>query len=120
MAHKYSPILLDHFMNPRNIGAMEDYTLQVTGENPRDGDYVRFFLKVEEDTVKDVSFQVKGCPRFIAASSFTSEKIKNHTISEILSMDPVEIQETLEIEEEVFACVSLPLKTIQKALLGTR
>jgi len=116
MVYKYSKLLTEHFLNPRNLGKIDDFDLSVKAENSTDGDNVEFFLKFEGDRVKNVGYIIKGCPRIIAASSLTSELIKGKTKDEILDMEIVEIPKRLDIESEVFNCVTEPIKAIQKAI----
>ncbi|HOO31891.1 MAG TPA: iron-sulfur cluster assembly scaffold protein [Thermotogota bacterium] len=115
MADRYSPELMKHFTNPQNIGKLEDSTLAATGFNESDGDGVTFYLKIIGDSLSDVKYTIKGCPRAIASSSFTSEMIKGKTIEEILNIDEKAIFKALDIDES-FKCISMPLKAVQNAL----
>ena len=115
MAERYSKALMKHFTHPQNIGKIENSTLAATGFNESDGDGVKFYLKLEDNRLKDVKYTIKGCPRAIAASSFTSELIKGKKIDEILQLDAKKVFEELGIDES-FTCISMPLNAVKKAL----
>jgi len=116
MVNKYSPLLTDHFMNPRNIGRLTDYTFKVESDHLKDGDQIVFYVDLENGRVKDISYKIQGCPRVIAASSFTSELVKGKTISEVLEIKEDAIAERLGITDPSFACIRLPLATLQRKL----
>ena len=72
----YSAIVLDHFMNPRNVGKMENPDAIGEAGSASCGDNMVLFLKIEDNTIKDVSFLTFGCAAAIASSSITTELIK--------------------------------------------
>jgi len=115
MAERYSQALMKHFTDPQNIGKIENSTLAATGFNESDGDGVKFYLKLEDDVLKDVKYTIKGCPRAIAASSFTSQLIKGKRIDEIMALDEQRIFEELGIDQS-FTCISMPLEAVKNAL----
>ncbi len=115
MAERYSQALMKHFTDPQNIGKIENSTLAATGFNESDGDGVKFYLKLEDDVLKDVKYTIKGCPRAIAASSFTSQLIKGKRIDEIMALDEQQIFEELGIDQS-FTCISMPLEAVKNAL----
>ena len=62
----YSEKVMDHFANPRNVGEMEDYSGVGEVGNPKCGDIMRMYIKVEGDVITDVSFMTFGCGAAIA------------------------------------------------------
>ncbi|MGB4200271.1 MAG: iron-sulfur cluster assembly scaffold protein, partial [Thermotogota bacterium] len=60
MVNKYSPLLTDHFMNPRNIGRLTDYTFKVESDHLKDGDQIVFYVDLENGRVKDISYKIQG------------------------------------------------------------
>lgn len=79
----YSAIVLDHFMNPRNVGKMENPDAIGEAGSASCGDNMVLFLKIEDNTIKDVSFLTFGCAAAIASSSITTELIKGRTLEEV-------------------------------------
>jgi len=116
MIAKYSPLLTEHFMNPKNIGRLTDYTFSVESDHLKDGDRIVFYVALEDGRIKNISYTIQGCPRVIASSSFTSELVKGKTISEILELKEEMIAERLGIDGHSFSCIKLPLSTLQHKL----
>jgi nitrogen fixation NifU-like protein len=116
MAFKYSNKLIENFENPKNIGGLKDYTVKGEGYNEKDGDWMEFYLLIDENIIKDIGYVVKGCPRAIASCSYTSQIVKSKKINDILKMDDIDIRKNLGLEDPKFRCVSIPLQTIQESL----
>ena len=78
----YSPIVMDHFNNPRNIGVIEDADGVGEVGNPVCGDMMSFYIKVKDDVITDIKYQTFGCVAAIAVSSIVSEMAKGKTLAE--------------------------------------
>ena len=92
----YSERVMDHFTNPRNVGEMKDADGVGTVGNAKCGDIMQMFIKVENDTIVDVSFKTFGCGAAIATSSMATELIKGKTIEEALQLTNAAVVEALE------------------------
>ena len=86
---------MDHFMNPRNMGEMEDASGVGTVGNAKCGDIMRIYIKVENDVITDVSFKTFGCGAAIATSSKATELVKGKTIEEALQITNKAVMESL-------------------------
>lgn len=95
MAGPYSDKVMDHFMNPRNMGEIEDADGVGEVGNPTCGDVMKLYLKIEEDKIVDVKFKTFGCGAAIASSSMTTELIKGKTIDEALKLSNQAVAEAL-------------------------
>ncbi len=82
MAGPYSAKVMDHFMNPRNVGEIENPSGVGEVGNPACGDMMRLYLKIEEGRVVDAKFRTFGCGAAIASSSMLTEMIKGKTVAE--------------------------------------
>ena len=66
----YSEIVMEHFRNPRNVGSMENADGVGQVGNPKCGDIMKIYLKINEDEIiEDVKFETFGCGSAIASSS---------------------------------------------------
>jgi len=79
---EYTEQVMDHFMNPRNMGEMEDASGIGTVGNAKCGDIMRIYIKVENDVITDVKFKTFGCGAAIATSSKATEIVKGMTLEE--------------------------------------
>jgi nitrogen fixation NifU-like protein len=91
----YSPIVMDHFKNPRNVGEI----LQPDGlgevGNPVCGDMMSVYIKVENDRLADVKFKTFGCGAAIAVSSMITEMAKGKTLEEAMKISNADVAEAL-------------------------
>ena len=92
----YSDKVMDHFSNPRNVGEMENPSAVGTVGNPKCGDIMKMFLKIEDGVIKDVSFKTFGCGAAVATSSMATELIKGKTIEEALKLTNKAVTEALD------------------------
>jgi len=91
----YSPVVMDHFIHPRNMGEMKNPDGVGEVQNPVCGDTMRLFIKVEGDRIVDAKFLTFGCSAAIASSSMASEMIKGKTIEETLRISNKMVAEAL-------------------------
>jgi len=92
----YSAKVMDHFRNPRNVGVLEDANGIGEVGNAKCGDIMKIYLKIEDDMVKDVSFETFGCGSAIASSSMATELIKGKPLSEALQLTNKAVTEALD------------------------
>jgi nitrogen fixation NifU-like protein len=78
----YSEKVMEHFMNPRNVGEIADADGVGSVGNPVCGDMMTFHIKVRDGRLADVKFKTFGCGAAIAVSSIVSEMAKGKTLDE--------------------------------------
>ena len=78
----YQEVILDHNKKPRNYHKLETATRTAEGYNPLCGDKVMIYLIVEDDRVRDISFQGSGCAISMASASMMTEGVKGKTLDE--------------------------------------
>jgi nitrogen fixation NifU-like protein len=94
----YSEKVLEHFRNPRNVGAIEDADgFGKAGGGPKcPEDLTYFWIRVSDGHIAEVKHKTLGCPVAIAASSITSAMAEGKTIQEALNITPQAVIEALE------------------------
>jgi len=94
---RYSELVMEHFMHPRNVGVIEDADGVGVEGNPVCGDMMEMFIKVrpEDEVIEDIKFRTFGCGAAIATSSIATEMIKGKTIEEALALTNKAIAEAL-------------------------
>jgi NifU-like protein involved in Fe-S cluster formation len=93
VADVYSEVALDHFNNPRNVGALSDVSFVGRAENPASGASLDLYLIVGDDaTIERASFLAHGCAATIAAGSVATELL----VGRVLTDTPVLLREDLE------------------------
>ena len=92
----YSDKVMAHFMNPRNVGKIEDADGVGEVGNAKCGDIMKIYLKIEDDTVTDVKFNTFGCGSAIASSSMATELIKGKKLDEVLELTNKAVVEALD------------------------
>ena len=93
---RYSAVLVDHFLNPRNTGLMRDADGVGEDEYEGCGDLARFYLRVRGGRAVDVRFQTYGCGPTIAAASAASELVGGRAIEELVNLKAEEVERVLE------------------------
>lgn len=92
----YSEKVMEHFANPRNVGEMADANGIGEVGNPKCGDIMRMYLKIEGGIIKDVSFMTFGCGAAIATSSMATELVKGKTVEDALKLTNKAVMEALD------------------------
>ncbi len=82
LSNLYQDVILDHSKRPRNFHPMEDADRHANGYNPLCGDKVTIYLTLQDDHIKDISFQGSGCAISTASASILTETLKGKTRKE--------------------------------------
>ena len=113
----YSDKVMDHFMNPRNVGYIEN--ADGIGEigNAKCGDIMKIYLKIENETIVDVKFETFGCGSAIASSSMATEMIMGKSIHEAMALTNKAVAEALDgLPAHKLHCSVLAEEAIKNAL----
>ena len=92
----YSEKVMDHFMNPRNVGEMDNPDAIGEVGNPTCGDLMKLYLRVEDNVITDIKFQTFGCGAAIATSSMITELAMGKTLDEAWELTRDEVAESLD------------------------
>ncbi|NMB27037.1 MAG: Fe-S cluster assembly scaffold protein NifU [Tissierellia bacterium] len=114
----YSEKVMEHFKNPRNVGEIENADGIGEVGNPRCGDIMKMYLKIEDEVIVDVKFKTFGCGSAIASSSMATEMIKGKTIEEAMSITNKAVAKALDgLPPVKMHCSVLAEQAIKSALL---
>ena len=113
----YSEKVMDHFMNPRNVGSIENADGIGEVGNAKCGDIMKIYLKIENDILVDVKFETFGCGSAIASSSMATEMIIGKSIHEALALTNAAVCEALDgLPAHKVHCSVLAEEAIKNAL----
>src|SRR5205823_5728280 len=86
LSELYQAVILDHNKKPRNFHKLENANASAEGFNPLCGDHLNVYLRVEDDQVKEVSFEGSGCAISKASASMMTQAVKGKTKAEAESL----------------------------------
>ncbi len=113
----YSEKVMDHFMNPRNVGEIPDADGVGMEGNPTCGDAMQIFIKVKDDRIVDAKFRTFGCGAAIAVSSMITEMVKGKTLDEALAISKEAVaQELGGLPPQKMHCSNLGADALRKAI----
>jgi len=92
----YSKKVMEHFMNPRNVGVIENPDGYGKMGNPVCGDLMEIFIRVMDDRIDDIKFRTFGCGSAIAVSSMVTEMAKGKTLDEAMLINRKDVAEELD------------------------
>ena len=109
--------ILEHFLNPRNVGIILDPDGVGEVGAAAFGDVMRLSLKIKEDRIVEARFQTFGCGTAIAASSATTELLKGRTVEAALRFTNQEVIDALGgMPPEKLHCATLAEEAVKAAL----
>jgi nitrogen fixation NifU-like protein len=113
----YNDRVMDHFMNPRNVGEIENPDGIGEEGNPVCGDMMTFYIKVKDNKLEDVKYKTFGCGAAIAVSSIVSEMAKGKTLDEVKKINPNKVVEELGgLPTNKHHCSNLGAQALMKAI----
>ena len=115
----YSPQLIDHYENPRNVGSFDRSESSIgTGMvgAPACGDVMKLQIKVDNGVITDAKFKTYGCGSAIASSSLVTEWLKGKTLDQATEIKNTEIAEELALPPVKIHCSILAEDAIKAAV----
>jgi nitrogen fixation protein NifU and related proteins len=114
----HAKLYMEHFLHPKNAYYISDPDAVGRAGDPDCGDSVTVFLKIQEDTIEEISYLVFGCSGAIAVSSMTSVLAKGKSLEEALSITDKDVIRAFGIfPQEKIHCSMLAVSALQKAIL---
>lgn len=117
---EYSPLVMDHFLNPRNVGEIEEADGVGMARNLQDGDTVRLSIRVVDDQIEEAKFKAQGCVAAIAASSMLTELIEGRSLDEALAITKEDLQSQGGLPERKARCSLTVLDALREAIESYR
>jgi nitrogen fixation NifU-like protein len=117
MMGPYSEKVMDHFMEPRNMGDIKDADAVGTVGNPACGDVMRLYIKVDGGKITEAKFKTFGCGAAIATSSMATEMIKDKSLDEASEITNEAVAEALDgLPPNKMHCSVLAQEAIEAAI----
>jgi nitrogen fixation NifU-like protein len=113
----YSKKVMEHFMNPKNVGVIENPDGYGKVGNPVCGDLMEIYIKVKDDIIKDIKFKTFGCGSAIATSSMVTEIAKGKHIDEAMKITRNNVADELEgLPPQKMHCSNLAADALHAAI----
>ena len=113
----YSEKVMEHFLNPQNVGVIEDADGVGEVGNAKCGDIMKMYLKIDNEVISDVKFETFGCASAIASSSMATDMIKGKPVAEAMLLTNKAVAEALDgLPPHKMHCSVLAEEAIQSAL----
>ncbi len=113
----YTDTVMDHFMNPRNVGEIADADGVGEVGNAKCGDIMKMYLKIKDNRIEDVKFETFGCGSAIASSSMATEMVKGKTVDEALAVTNKQVVDALGgLPAHKLHCSVLAVESIKAAV----
>jgi len=114
---EYSELVIEHFQNPRNVGAIEDADGVGKMGSPVCGDLMEIYIKVDNNHIEDIKFRTFGCGAAIASGSMASEIIKGKSLAEAEALTNEDVAKALGgLPEKKMHCSNLAASTLHRAI----
>ena len=113
----YSKKVMEHFMNPKNVGVIEDPDGYGKVGNPVCGDVMEIFIKVKDDIITDIKFRTFGCGSAIATSSMVTELAKGKHVDEAIKITRNDVADELDgLPPQKMHCSNLAADALSEAI----
>jgi len=113
----YSKKVMDHFMNPRNVGVIDDADGYGKVGNPVCGDLMEIFIKVKGERINDIKFRTFGCGSAIAVSSMVTEMAKGKLLDEAMKITRKDVADELDgLPPQKMHCSNLGADALHAAI----
>jgi len=113
----YSEKVMEHFMNPRNVGTIENPDGYGKVGNPVCGDLMEIFISVKDDIISDIKFRTFGCGSAIATSSMVTEMAKGMHIDDAMKITRADVADELDgLPPRKMHCSNLAANALHEAI----
>lgn len=118
---QFSPQLMDHFKNPRNVGRLNPCDVEGVAGTPGQGNFMILTLRIDQAIISDIAFQTFGCGPAIASGSVVTDTLKGKPLSQAQALTRDDISQALGgIPPHKLYCADLAIEALQDALRKVR
>ena len=108
---------LDHARNPRNAGLLEDANVVIQAGDSECDDKQIFFIRIEDDLIKDIRFLIEGCETTVATASVVTEMVMGQSLDTVLTLSDRSIAAALDgLPEEKLHCAEMAALAMHTAV----
>ncbi len=115
----YPKIIKEHFADPKNVGKIKNPTNIGSFTTPTGAKAIFYFL-IENNVVKDIKYQIAGCPFAIAVCSILSEYAKGKSIDGLKKITMSSLEQFFKIPQEKEDCINMSLNAFLNGLEMTK
>ena len=113
----YSQKVRDHYINPRNVGSVDEPSGRAVVRSPVDSDTVLITLRIEDGVIRDAKFKCMGCAVAIACSSMATEMVLGQPVEQASQLKEQDVADALGgIPEYKMRCSNLAPEAIRRAI----
>ncbi|MBS3968638.1 MAG: iron-sulfur cluster assembly scaffold protein [Clostridia bacterium] len=113
----YTELVNDHFQNPRNQGFIEEPDVIGEVSNQNLGDSITLYLKIKDNIITDIKYEIFGCPAAIATASMLTELVKGKSLEEALKVTKEDVAEALGgLPERKMECSTVSVQALREAI----
>ncbi len=114
----YTAKVIDHFQNPRNVGIIPEANGVATVGDPDCGDFVRIYIYVRADRIKEIGFEICGCSASIATASVLTEMAKGKALREAIAITEEDVVKALSgLPESKVHCSNIGVAALRQAVV---
>ncbi len=114
----YSARVMEHFQNPRNVGIIPGADGIGTVGDPDCGDFVRIYIRVRADRIREISFEICGCPASIATASVLTEMASGKSLRDAVAITEDDVVKTLSgLPESKVHCSNIGVAALRQAVV---
>ena len=115
--NEHNKKVLEHFINPRNVGTIENPDGYGKVGNPICGDLMEMFISVKDNIITDIKFRTFGCGSAIATSSMVTELTKGMHVDEAMKITRDDVADELEgLPPRKMHCSNLAASALHEAI----
>jgi nitrogen fixation NifU-like protein len=108
---------LDHARNPRNVGLLEDANVVIQAGDQECSDKLIFFIRIEDDVVRDIRFLIEGCQTTVATSSAVTGLVMGQPLDSLFALDSEAVAAVLDgLPKEKMHCPTMAVSALHAAM----